>query len=126
MLVLVADGGGIDLCLLAGEIQVSSGSGRRTGLEGEWERPFNIELDLAGIAFGEAGFSSASCAMDIDSHGSVEYSTRYYEVVVIYEVSDRMQQGCGMTQIFATTLGLEEDLDSFPELHRRFRDLDQK
>ncbi len=27
-------GEGIDLCLLAGEIQLSSGSGLRTGLEG--------------------------------------------------------------------------------------------
>lgn len=54
-------GEGIDLCLFAGEIQLSSGRGLRTGLEGGLDSPFvtPVELDRAGIAFGDVGFSSS-------------------------------------------------------------------
>lgn len=54
-------GEGNDLCFFAGEIQLSSGRGLRTALDGglavPWVTP--VELDRVGMAFGEAGFSSS-------------------------------------------------------------------
>jgi hypothetical protein len=58
-------GEGMDLCLFAGEIQLSSGRGFRTGLEGGLESAFitPVELDRVGMAFGEVGFSPSICDM---------------------------------------------------------------
>ena len=49
----------MDLCLFAGEIQVFSGRGLRTDFEGSRWMPLlrPTELERAGIAFGEVGFS---------------------------------------------------------------------
>lgn len=56
---MICVGDGIDLCLLAGEIQLSSGRGLRTGLEGWLTMPFMtpVELERVGMALGEDGFS---------------------------------------------------------------------
>lgn len=56
---------GIDLCLLAGEIQLSSGRGLRTSLEGGLVTPFitPVELERVGIALGEVGFSPSIWGM---------------------------------------------------------------
>ena len=58
--------GGRDLCLFVGAIQASSGNGFKTDLEVcEWrilDTP--TELDLAGIALGEVGFSPAISDID--------------------------------------------------------------
>lgn len=60
-----AVGDGIDFCLLAGEIQLSSGSGLRTDFEGVLVMPLitPVELDLSGMALGEVGFSPSICDM---------------------------------------------------------------
>ena len=52
-------GEGIDLCLFVGDIQLSSGRGLRTDFEAGLAMPFvtPVELDRAGMALGEVGFS---------------------------------------------------------------------
>jgi hypothetical protein len=54
-------GEGMDLCLFAGESQLSSGRGRRTDLEGGLAIPCvtPVELDRVGMALGEEGFSAS-------------------------------------------------------------------
>lgn len=59
--------GGSDLCLNVDAIQLSSGRGLRTDLEGSLWTPFGIptELERSGIALGEVGFSP-TIWLDVD------------------------------------------------------------